>query len=95
MRLSTFRELILEAENLKRINCNQLQLHVSGEESVQDSTERNQKFLLGFDLILVGKLRWIIAFREGRFLRRKLSSNCHFDSFQLMIWKIYSFYMQT
>lgn len=36
----TFRELMLEAENLKCVDRNQLQFHVTGKKSVQNATER-------------------------------------------------------
>jgi hypothetical protein len=48
----TFRELMLEAEDLQRVNRNELKIHVTSEECVQDATERHQQLLLGFDLML-------------------------------------------
>lgn len=64
----TFREIMLEAENLQWINRNQLQIQVSGEESVQDTTERHQQLLLSLHLILFGSLRWIATLWQSRFL---------------------------
>lgn len=58
----TLGELMLKAENLQRINRNQLQIWMTGQESVQDATERNEQLLLGLHLLLFRQLWWVAAF---------------------------------
>jgi hypothetical protein len=79
--LLTFRELIVEAEDLQRVDRDQLQVQVSGEERVEDATERHQQLLFGFDLVLLWNLAGIAALRERRLLQSKLSVKAPRETF--------------